>query len=254
MCGEGHSRGRVSDWIFDRAALLHHRSYFSPFQCGLHDAQGRESQELWASPLMEDIGIVLPDFLYLPLLVIFGALSVQQASQWLENFAELSRCPVWFHRDTFHPLSHWRLGLPVAHYLSCIVVLDHFGGVAQEGASGRYCLYPCMLILGHALPPREGDLLAKVLLYGNLCNRLLLMNHSLIVPCEQFGSTNSCADSTWFLCWGLQKWEGVFFQTGSLHSVVPDPKCAHRTCPFDSILLCESLLDGHAATLRKSTS
>ena len=185
----------------------------------------------------------------------FGALSVQQASQWLENFAELSQCPVWFHRDTFHPLSHWRLGLPVAHYLSCIVVLDHFGGVAQEGASGRYCLYPCMLILGHALPPREGDLLAKVLLYGNLCNRLLVMSHALIVPCEQFGSTDSCADSTWFLCWGLQKVGGsIFSQTGSLHSVVPDPKCAHRTCPFDSILLCESLLDGHAATLRKSTS
>ena len=110
--------------------------------------------------------------------------------------------------------------MPVAHYLSCIVVLDHFGGVAQEGASGRYCLYPCMLILGHALPPREGDLLAKVLLYGNLCNRLLVMSHALIVPCEQFGSTDSCADSTWFLCWGLQKWEGLFFLRQEVFTVL----------------------------------
>ena len=159
---------------------------------------------------MEDIGIVLPDFLYLPLLLNFGALSVQQASQWLENFAELTRCPVWFHRGTLDPLSHWRLFLPVAHYLSCIVVLDHFGGVAQEGASGRYCLYPCMLILGHALPPREGDLLAKVLLYGNLCNRLLVMNHALIVPCEQFVSKKIVTQVVSFF-WGFKKSGRVYF-------------------------------------------
>ena len=105
---------------------------------------------------MEDFGLVLTDLLHCSLFLLFGTISMQCASEWPKNLTKLSWCFMQLHRDTFESMLDRMLGMPFTNWLLGPIFVDHLGGVAQEGASGRCEFHSSLLILSDAFSSWPG--------------------------------------------------------------------------------------------------